>query len=221
MLLSGFYEAYLDYIILGFIQEKLDNNRLTIDMKARLLFVILCGNLDLEPDATSSDQQMLDWTSREQDENDKWPNFRGDPGNEPRNPSSPWTHIENLVHPLRTYRDSKSLSHWDADSRLIIFTCALQTPRQWPMHDSTCSVPNCTDFKCNEVPISRSPQVLREVGRAKTRVWKLQSHLLYDTSTDTIIQLRTMLACRRYCAKGFYIQFWNTLSFPKKNSSTR
>jgi hypothetical protein len=45
MLLSGFYEAYLDYTIINFLQEKTENFRLTLDMRARLLFVILCGNL--------------------------------------------------------------------------------------------------------------------------------------------------------------------------------
>ena len=49
VLLSEFYEAYLDYIIIGFLQEKLQNCRLKLDMKARLLFVVLCGNLDLDP----------------------------------------------------------------------------------------------------------------------------------------------------------------------------
>lgn len=103
MLLSGFYEAYLDPVIIGFIQEKLQNSRLTIDMKARLLFVILCGNLDLEPDARTLDEEMLDSLSNtDQSRDGKWPNFTGNPGNGPRNISSPWTHVENLVHELRT-----------------------------------------------------------------------------------------------------------------------
>jgi hypothetical protein len=46
MLLSEFYEAYLDYIIINFLQEKTENFRLTLDMRARLLFVVLCGNLE-------------------------------------------------------------------------------------------------------------------------------------------------------------------------------
>jgi hypothetical protein len=46
MLLSGFYEAYLDYIIINFLQEKTENFRLTLDMRGRLLFVVLCGNLE-------------------------------------------------------------------------------------------------------------------------------------------------------------------------------
>jgi hypothetical protein len=47
MLLSRFYEAYLDYIIINFLQEKVENFRLAIDMRARLLFVILCGNVSV------------------------------------------------------------------------------------------------------------------------------------------------------------------------------
>jgi hypothetical protein len=46
MLLSGFYEAYLDYIIINFLKEKTENFRLTLDMRCRLLFVVLCGNLE-------------------------------------------------------------------------------------------------------------------------------------------------------------------------------
>jgi hypothetical protein len=46
MLLSGFYEAYLDYNVINFLQDKTENFRLTLDMRARLLFVILCGNLE-------------------------------------------------------------------------------------------------------------------------------------------------------------------------------
>ncbi|KAL2072776.1 hypothetical protein VTL71DRAFT_12119 [Oculimacula yallundae] len=106
MLLSGFYEAYLDYIIVGFIQEKLQNNRLTIDMRARLLFVILCGNLDLDPEARALEEEMTDLPSTSNPaENDRWPDLVGKPDDEPRNPSSPWTHVENLVHGLRTYND--------------------------------------------------------------------------------------------------------------------
>lgn len=48
MLLSGFYETYLGYIIINFLQDKTGNYRLTLDMKARFLFVILCGNVSAQ-----------------------------------------------------------------------------------------------------------------------------------------------------------------------------
>jgi len=46
MLLSSFYEAYLDYNLMDFLQDKTENFRPTLDMRARLLFIILCGNLE-------------------------------------------------------------------------------------------------------------------------------------------------------------------------------
>ena len=150
MLLSGFFEAFLDNRIIGFLIEKQRNFRLTLDMRARLLFVVLVGNLDLEPEVRESDTELVVLDNHHQDHNPRWPNFKG---NSVRNPSSPWTHIEKLVHPLRSYHDS-----------------AVGTPRQWPVHDVLCGVTGCTDLYCKEVPIQRVPQVQKEIGRTKTRV---------------------------------------------------
>src|SRR6187402_3228376 len=75
MLLSGLYEAYLDYTIIGFLQEKLDNSRLTLDMKARLLFIVLCGNLDLDPEERIADRQLMEWSDEQENDNERWPNF--------------------------------------------------------------------------------------------------------------------------------------------------
>ncbi|MCJ1228940.1 hypothetical protein MMC12_005604 [Toensbergia leucococca] len=47
MLLSGIYEAYMDSRILSYLQEKIDNSRLSVDQRAHLLYAILVGNLDL------------------------------------------------------------------------------------------------------------------------------------------------------------------------------
>jgi hypothetical protein len=49
MLLSGLYEAFLDNRILAYLYEKYRNNRLTVDMRARLLYLVLVGNLDPPP----------------------------------------------------------------------------------------------------------------------------------------------------------------------------
>jgi hypothetical protein len=102
MILSGLYEAWLDYKVMRFLTEKTNNFRLTLDMRARLLFVILVGNLDLEPEVRSGDTELVVLNNKDEDDNDRWPNY----ALTTRNPSSPWTHIENLVHPLRSYRDS-------------------------------------------------------------------------------------------------------------------
>ncbi len=49
MLLSGFYEGSLDQRLLAFVREKIDNDRVRVDVRARILFVLLVGNLDPDP----------------------------------------------------------------------------------------------------------------------------------------------------------------------------
>ncbi|KAH8657575.1 hypothetical protein BGZ60DRAFT_434531 [Tricladium varicosporioides] len=150
MILSGFFEAYLDQKILSFLMEKTRNLCLTLDMKARLLFIILVGNLDLDPEVLQGDEELTLLNNEHQDDNDRWPN---EAGTGFRNPSSPWTHIENLVQPLRSYRNM-----------------ATGTPRQWPLHDVRCTTPSCTNLYCKEVPLPRTEKVRREIGRTKTRL---------------------------------------------------
>jgi hypothetical protein len=152
MLMSGFYEAFLDNRIVNFLIEKQSNFRLTIDMRARLLFVILVGNLDLEPEPRDAHAELVVLNNHHQDDNRRWPNFRG---NSIRNPSSPWTHIEDLLHPLRSYHDQ-----------------ALATPRQYPIHDINCHLEGCADLAHKEVPIQRNQHIQKEIGRTKTRVSK-------------------------------------------------
>ncbi|KAJ5363603.1 uncharacterized protein N7496_009316 [Penicillium cataractarum] len=50
MMLSGLYEALLDNRILDFVKEKIRNRNLTLDMRCRLLMIVLIGNLDLALD---------------------------------------------------------------------------------------------------------------------------------------------------------------------------
>ena len=103
MLVSGLYEAFLDNRIISFLNEKTRNKRLTLDMRVRLLFVVLVGNLDLEPEPKDSDVELVVLDNLYSDPNPRWPNYIG---NQERNHTSPWNHIENLIHPLRSYRDS-------------------------------------------------------------------------------------------------------------------
>ncbi|KAG4415581.1 hypothetical protein IFR04_011301 [Cadophora malorum] len=127
-------------------------SRIANALPALLLSVVLCGNLDLDPEAMTLDEEMLNLPSNSMESfSARWPDFTGSPNSETRNPSSPWTNVEHLVHELRNYRDA-----------------ALQTQRQWPMHDATCPVPNCTEFKCIERPIARTQHIHEEIGRAKT-----------------------------------------------------
>lgn len=50
MILSGLYEALIDSRVIDFVNDKIKNGRLTLDMSCRLLMVVLIGNLDLAID---------------------------------------------------------------------------------------------------------------------------------------------------------------------------
>lgn len=47
MILSGLYEALLDSRVVDFVREKMRSRNLTLDMRCRLLMLVLIGNLDL------------------------------------------------------------------------------------------------------------------------------------------------------------------------------
>ncbi len=57
MILSGLYEAMLDNRMLEFLRLKVDNQKLTLDMRCRPLMVTLIGNLDLALDETPADSE--------------------------------------------------------------------------------------------------------------------------------------------------------------------
>ncbi|KAI9773727.1 MAG: hypothetical protein M1839_002025 [Geoglossum umbratile] len=61
MLLSGIYEAYLDSRILGYLNRKYENGQLTMDMRARLLYIVLVGNLDLGTHAPDEEPEDTAW----------------------------------------------------------------------------------------------------------------------------------------------------------------
>ena len=48
LLLSGLYEAWIDKRVLDFVSEKIDNDRLELPTRARILLTVLVGNLDLD-----------------------------------------------------------------------------------------------------------------------------------------------------------------------------
>ncbi|KAK0375325.1 hypothetical protein CLIM01_07324 [Colletotrichum limetticola] len=62
MILSGLYEAFLDNRVLEFLRNKINNKRLTLDMRCRCLMLILIGNLDLalSQPPVAVDQQRRD-----------------------------------------------------------------------------------------------------------------------------------------------------------------
>jgi len=148
-----------------------------MDMRARLLFVVLVGNLDLDPEG---DTELTLVNNHHQDDDNRWPDGkmdlndseelkvaenlndttalngitkREDTAMRNRNGNSPFVHVQKLVHPLRTYRD-----HIPG------------TPRQWPIHNVLCREPNCRNEGCKEKRIERDARVQEEIGRVKTRV---------------------------------------------------
>ena len=60
MILSGLYEALLDNRMLDFVRENIRNERLTLDMRCRLLVVVLIGNLDLALDESQNDEAQFE-----------------------------------------------------------------------------------------------------------------------------------------------------------------
>lgn len=75
--------------------------------------------------------------------------------------------MQTLVYPIRTYRNTD-----------------FGTPRQLPLHDEKCPVPSCTDLKCKEIPVPRTPQVQRDIGRTKTRVSSIPKPCIQDLGPE-------------------------------------
>jgi hypothetical protein len=48
LLLSGVYEAFIDKRIVDFMDEKIHNDKLPLSLRARILFTVLVGNLDMD-----------------------------------------------------------------------------------------------------------------------------------------------------------------------------
>lgn len=64
MILGGLYEALLDNRIVEFVHEKRRNGQLTVDMRCRLLMLVLIGNLDLSLDESSKVFRHVDARSQ-------------------------------------------------------------------------------------------------------------------------------------------------------------
>jgi hypothetical protein len=143
-------------------------------MTARLLFVLLCGNLDLDPDLNSNDTQLV--FSKDEGDSDLWPNYKQFPLSGPLNTDSAWMHIEYIIYPLRTYRDMADL-----------------TPRQWPMHDINCKNSNCENPGYLELPLARTIEMVRLIRQTKTQV---DIQIAAHGKLTNRNQLRIMLACQ-------------------------
>jgi hypothetical protein len=82
MILSALHEATLDSRVLQFLKTTQDTTEITIDMRARMLFLVLIGNLDIN---AHTKDPLAD---------DQFPYLDGD---------SPFYHIERMIYCLRIY----------------------------------------------------------------------------------------------------------------------
>jgi hypothetical protein len=111
MMLSAAYEAYLDFRVLQFLEDTLESksSQITMDMRARLLFTVLIGNLDLNHIDSNTPGRMLAPAQSVYLQTD-----------------SPLLHIEHAISNLRTFKSPdtiKNRSH----------------PSQWPFCTSLSS----------------------------------------------------------------------------------
>lgn len=98
MILSALHEAMLDKKVLQYLKKTNDTNEITTDMRARMLFIVLIGNLDInlmpKDDAATNDQS---------------PYLADD---------SLFYHIERMIYPLRIYNPPNSRDYHPSQWRL-------------------------------------------------------------------------------------------------------
>jgi hypothetical protein len=85
MILSALHEATLDSRVLQFLKTTKCKTEITTDMRARMLFLVLIGNLDIKPQTKPKDTPLADDESRY------------------LAAASPFYHIERMIYPLRIY----------------------------------------------------------------------------------------------------------------------
>jgi hypothetical protein len=98
MILSALHEAMLDKKVLQYLKKTNDTREITTDMRARMLFIVLIGNLDInlrpKDDAVTNDQS---------------PYLADD---------SPFYHIERMIYPLRIYNSQNGRDYHPSQWRL-------------------------------------------------------------------------------------------------------
>lgn len=97
MVLSAMHEATLDSRVLQFLKTTKGTRDITTDMRARMLFLVLIGNLDINPQTKDS---LTD---------DDSPYLADD---------SPFYHVERMVYPLRIYNSPPGQGYHPSQWRL-------------------------------------------------------------------------------------------------------
>lgn len=97
MVLSALHEATLDSRVLQFLKTTKETREVTTDMRARILFLVLIGNLDIKPQTSDS---LAD---------DDSPYLAND---------SPFYHVERMVYPLRIYNSPPGQGYHPSQWRL-------------------------------------------------------------------------------------------------------
>ncbi len=70
ILVSGVYEAFLDNILLEYVQNNIDTSGLNTAIRARVLYIILVGNLDINAVADGGDPSDSAWNHINADDAD-------------------------------------------------------------------------------------------------------------------------------------------------------
>lgn len=98
MILPALHEATLDSRVLQFLKTTQGTTEITTDMRARMLFLILIGNLDINPQTKGS--SLADNQSPYLDDD------------------SPFYHIERMIYPLRIYNSLPEQGYHPSQWRL-------------------------------------------------------------------------------------------------------
>ncbi|KAH8771602.1 hypothetical protein F5883DRAFT_642290 [Diaporthe sp. PMI_573] len=198
MILSGLYEALLDSRVIEFVREKIKSRNLTLDIRRRLLMLVLIGNLDLaiEDDpcsvrpaqehqpsqrnfiiqkASSNPFYSLSLTGSTPFDNSS---MHQRPPAEPVTPG-----LEVPLSWLSSDRSERNASPWRHMEELL-YPIRLYddedaernlSPRQYAKRrhsHNLCHDRQCTNFGhfVNEQPHTRAPKIKKEISKTKTRL---------------------------------------------------
>lgn len=159
MILSGLYEALLDNRILDFVKERIRNKNLTLDMRCRLLMIVLIGNLDLALDESQDTQTV-------QSEG-------------PQSPSQSRAH--RLAPTVPTSPPASNNDDESADQSSTAFETESQSPTTREQSGSRTTQSSVTAQARNRMGQEPSTNVVRRsTDHLQASPWRHMEELLYD-----------------------------------------
>lgn len=188
MIIGGVYEAVLDNRVVEFVLEKRTNGNLTLDMRCRLLMMVLIGNLDLAlgaedngaPARATSHSQRLSTANERADSSNGMVVLEGVPTDDgpkitriPSTTGSEHTVGNILQRPVHaTQQRNSSVSNATADgshSQLVPGDRVLSRPHSAATH---------TDTELDDLTQARIPQ-RRSTRHLRPTPWRDMERLLY------------------------------------------